>query len=128
MQHSRLRRPGTTARSWSLPRCQPGLADVQARLTAAGDRLDTALQIRGAVAEGAFAAVQADDHAALLAALSDTATANGAAEVDAILLAQYSLIPVADQLQVQLGIPVLSGPTLAAQTLRDAITGEAAGA
>jgi Asp/Glu/hydantoin racemase len=107
----------------SLP---AALADVQTRLTAARGRLDTALQIRGAVAEGAFAAVQADDHAALLAALSDTATANGAAEVDAILLAQYSLTPVADQLQVQLGIPVLSGPTLAAQTLRDAITGEAA--
>ncbi len=107
----------------SLP---AALADVQARLTAAGDQLDTALQIRGAVAEGAFAAVQAGDHAALLAVLSDAVTANGAAELDAVLLAQYSLTPVADQLEVQVGIPVLSGPTLAAQTLRDTITGKAA--
>ena len=105
----------------SLP---AALADVQARLTAAGDQLDTALQIRGAVAEGAFAAVQAGDHAALLAVLSDAAT--GAAELDAVLLAQYSLTPVADQLKVQVGIPVLSGPTLAAQTLRDTLTGKAA--
>jgi Asp/Glu/hydantoin racemase len=107
----------------SLP---TALADVQARLVAAADRLGLPLQVRGAVAEGAFAAVQADDHAALLAALSDTAAASGAADVDAILLAQYSLTPVADRLQVQLGIPVLSGPTLAAQTLRDAVAATAA--
>jgi Asp/Glu/hydantoin racemase len=61
-----------------------------------------------------------------LAALSDAAAANGADEADAILLAQYSLTPVADRLQVQLGIPVLSGPTFAAQTLRDAISATAA--
>jgi Asp/Glu/hydantoin racemase len=103
----------------SLP---AALVDTQARLVAAAEQRGTALEVRGVVAEGAFGAVQAGDRDALLASLvTATTTADGPADVDAVLLAQYSLTPVAEQLQQHIDRPILSGPTLAAQTLRASI-------
>jgi len=103
----------------SLP---AALSDVQARLAAAAASNANPLEITGTVAEGAFAAVQAGDDDALLASLKDAASANGASEIDAVLLAQYSLTPVAEQLQLHTGKAVLSGPTLAARRLQAAIS------
>jgi hypothetical protein len=107
----------------SLP---AALNDVQVRLLTAARAVDPPPQITGAVADGAFDAVQAGDSDALLAALISAAEINGVHNVDAVLLAQYSLTPVADRLQNRLGRPVLSGPTLAAEALRNAISARGA--
>jgi hypothetical protein len=103
----------------SLP---AALADVQARLVAAAVDRGAAIAVTGVVADGAFAAVQSGNTDALLTSLKNAATVHGAADVDAVLLAQYSLTPVAAQLRAHTGKPVLSGPTLAATLLRDTIT------
>jgi hypothetical protein len=42
---------------------------------------------------------------------------------DAVLLAQYSLAPAAEQLAVLTGLPVLTGPGRAARALRAALLG-----
>ena len=106
----------------SLP---AALADVQARLVAEAEHHCVELAVTGVVADGAFAAVQSGDTQELLRSLQDAASQNGAGDVDAVLLAQYSLTPVAEQLERHTGKPVLSGPTLAAQALREAITRKA---
>ena len=67
-------------------------------------------------AAGAAEAASADDAAGLLAALG-AAVAPVAEEVDAVLLAQYSLSGVHQELQALVGVPVLSPPHLAAAAL-----------
>jgi hypothetical protein len=106
----------------SLP---AALADTRTRLLATAEERHTSLEVDAVLAEDAFAAVQAGDRDALLASLVTATSAGGGADADAVLLAQYSLTPVAEQLQQRIGRPVLSGPTLAARTLRAAIDDEA---
>ena len=73
--------------------------------------------ILSTVPEGAFAATKAGDFTALAGALI-AGCLPFVDKVDAVLLGQYSLAPAADALSSALGLPVLSGPVLAATVLR----------
>lgn len=87
------------------------LARLRDHLAACG----VATVLDGTVAQGAMAATGAGDASALLDALT-LACRNSAAE--AVYLAQYSLAPVATELAVRIGKPVVTGPTSAAARLR----------
>ncbi|MFG3215967.1 aspartate/glutamate racemase family protein [Streptomyces tendae] len=78
-------------------------------------RPDRALDIVTALSEEAAAADDAEAAARHLAAALHAA---GGAEVDAVLLAQYSLTPARDALSALLGVPVLDGAGAAARELR----------
>ncbi|GLY17087.1 hypothetical protein Kisp01_41020 [Kineosporia sp. NBRC 101677] len=81
-------------------------------------------EVQAVVVEGGLEAARAGDVEALRERLSATAKA-AAADVDLILIAQYSLTPGFDQEWVAaLGVPVLSPADLAAQRLRDQVAGE----
>lgn len=106
------------------------IASLDAALRDSSDRLRSALaqhgpaaggvEVSGVVVPGALAA--AGD--ALVAVLAGAAR-EPAAPVDAVFLAQYSLAPAASGLAVALGVPVVSGPTSAAHTLRAALLKDA---
>jgi phosphohistidine swiveling domain-containing protein len=96
------------------------LRDTEARFAAAVARAGADLAVSGTVAAAAFDAAQAADDIVLLAALED-ACRPFAGQVDAVLLAQYSLAPAAAALSEALGIPVISGPASAAKLLRSRI-------
>lgn len=76
--------------------------------------------IESTVPDGAFAATNAGDSAALIDALIAGCQPFVGA-VDAVLLAQYSLAPATEPLSAALGIPVLSGPLRAATLLRSRV-------
>jgi Asp/Glu/hydantoin racemase len=101
------------------PRRVVVLASLESAAADSVERLRTT--VGGAVVEarvvpGARDAVAAGDHAALVAVLSDALRALGD-DVDVVVLAQYSLTPVVAELRALTGVPVLSGPHLAAVTL-----------
>jgi Asp/Glu/hydantoin racemase len=77
-----------------------------------------AVTLVGVSAPGALQAALVGDNAELLNRL-ETAAAGPAAAADLVMLAQYSLAPVHAELQARLGVPVLSGPLLAATRLRE---------
>ncbi|MEU0298739.1 aspartate/glutamate racemase family protein [Streptomyces sp. NPDC006175] len=56
--------------------------------------------------------------------LADALRAAGGADVDAVLLAQYSLTPAGDALAALLGVPVLDGAGAAARELRGLLVTE----
>lgn len=111
------------------------LASRQEALHSALTRLATfqsergfSVAVQGVLAPGSLEASLKDDTAALtdaLAAATLAGTAESAAQgqgkPDAVLLAQYSLAPAADHLADRVGLPVLSGPGVAARRLRDAV-------
>lgn len=89
------------------------------------DRLRQALSqagartaVTGVAVPAAMAATKAQDPDALVTALVD-ACRPLAADVDAILLAQYSLAPAGPALSAAVDRPVLSGPASSAVALRD---------
>jgi hypothetical protein len=90
-------------------------ADTLARLADEAALVEGAPSFDSLVPEGAFAATGDDD--ALLAAVT-AALADHSRPFDAVLLAQYTLAPIASRLQQHLGLPVLSGPAAAAAALR----------
>lgn len=97
------------------------VADSVARFRAAHDvarGTDAAISLVGVSARGAAQAALAGDHPKLLDCL-ENAVAGPAAGADLVILAQYSLAPVHAKLQARLGVPVLSGPLLAARRLRE---------
>jgi Asp/Glu/hydantoin racemase len=94
------------------------LADTEQRFAAAAAAAGRTIDVLSLVPDGAFAATQAKDPAALTAALI-AACLPFVGAVDAVLLGQYSLAPTADALEAAIGIPVLSGPTSAAALLRN---------
>ncbi|PBC51782.1 hypothetical protein CJ177_35695 [Rhodococcus sp. ACPA1] len=75
------------------------------------------IKILGAYAPAAHEATRDGDQHSLLTALTETCV-TFTDRIDAILLAQYSLAPVASALSERLGIPVVSGPVTAANLLR----------
>ncbi|MFK0005373.1 aspartate/glutamate racemase family protein, partial [Paenarthrobacter sp. NPDC090522] len=80
------------------------------------------VETRGAVAAGALDAARrgnTDDLTQALAAV----IASQPTPPDAVLLAQYSLAPVAGTLETATGIPVFSGPLSSAAALRRTILG-----
>lgn len=79
------------------------------------------LDIVTALSEEAAGAVDAEAAARHLA---DALRAAGGADVDAVLLAQYSLTPAGDALAALLGIPVLDGAGAAARELRGLLVTE----
>jgi hypothetical protein len=74
--------------------------------------------------EGASAAANAHDME-LLTKLMEAAAQELAAEVDLIVLAQYSLAPTLAAVAAASPVPVLSPPHLAASSLRDRLVGSA---
>ncbi|MEU4159970.1 aspartate/glutamate racemase family protein [Actinoplanes sp. NPDC026670] len=74
--------------------------------------------ISGSVVEGARAATTADDPAALDKAVTEAAL-GAQDDADLIVLGQFSISPAQPAAQRATGIPVLSPPHLAAQTLRE---------
>ncbi|WP_238005674.1 hypothetical protein KZZ52_43075 [Dactylosporangium sp. AC04546] len=80
------------------------------------------VRVEGVVVEGAAAASRADDHAQLRDLVVDAAR-RAAPEVDMIVLGQYSISLVHAAVSAAVPVPVLSPPHLAADTLRDVLTG-----
>lgn len=93
------------------------LDDAVERFTHAAENAGRRVLVAGSVADGAAAAATAGDQILLTDALHRACQAQ-ASRYDAVLLAQYSLSPVADALSDLIGKPVLAGPKLAAATLR----------
>lgn len=108
----------------SLP---AALADARNRLAAFQSERRGGPEVRGILAPGAFEASDAGDTASLVASLA-SAVRDAASEgwiPDGVLLSQYSLAPAADQLAALVGLPVLSGPGIAARELRHQLLAEA---
>jgi Asp/Glu/hydantoin racemase len=103
---------------------ETALVDANSRFLEAVRAAGATVSTVSAVPEGAFAATQAGDAEALAASLIEGCRPC-LGQVDAILLAQYSLAPAADTVAAALGLPVLSGPVSAARLLRRRIEGGA---
>ncbi|MEQ6897073.1 aspartate/glutamate racemase family protein [Microbacterium sp. KR10-403] len=97
------------------------LADARTRFDAFLAERGVRLDIVDVLAERA--AEVRGDAAALTAAVE--AAVRGIPNLDAVLLAQYSVSPAAEALGERLGIPVLAGPVRAAARLREALLPEA---
>lgn len=96
------------------------LADSLHRLGAVADAAGLSPELVGIEAEAAFAPAQQGDDSALIAALTE-AISSRLDDIDAVLLAQYSLAPARDRLAAELGIPVFAGPQAAAARLKSRI-------
>jgi Asp/Glu/hydantoin racemase len=96
---------------------ETAVADSSARLRQALAERDGGTEVVGVLCPGAAAAARDGDTGALLAALR-SAAAPLAAEVDLVLLGQYSLTPVHAELEAALAVPVWSPPHVAADLLR----------
>ena len=105
-----------------LASLRPAAADSSQRLTASLDGAGRRPDVVTAVAEDARAAALAGDLDGLAAAL--VAAARSVPDVDVVALAQYSLSPAAAAVGRALGIPVLSGPHLAAAHLASRLGGQ----
>lgn len=101
---------------------ESALRDSVERFTEAATEAGASPMIEGVVAAAAFEASQRNDTTALLEALAE-ACRPFAGQIDAVLLAQYTLAPVAEELSTEIGIPVIAGPQTAAAKLRAAIEG-----
>jgi hypothetical protein len=101
----------------------PSLDDSCERLGAAAEQAGVRIQIDGAVSDAALDASRDGDVPALTDALVATCRAVET-PFDAVLLAQYSLAPTTGGLAEALGLPVVSGPTSAAATLRRQLLGD----
>ena len=101
------------------------LEDGRRRFVQAAADAGTSPEVTGTVAAGAFDAALTGDDETVLAAL-DEACRPFVGQVDVVLLAQYSLASVAEQLSQRLGVPVVAGPDSAARALRSRIAPEGA--
>ena len=104
------------------------VASLPLPLADARERLDAFLAERGVRLDIVdVLAEQAADVTGDAAALADAveAAVRGIPNLDAVLLAQYSVSPAADLLAERLGIPVLAGPVRAAARLRETLLGAA---
>jgi hypothetical protein len=107
-----------------LSSLEPALADARSRFQEAARAAGADIRVIGVVPDGALAAATAGDTAALVESLA-AAGKPFVGEVDAVLLAQYSLSPVAEELTAALGVPVFSGPKSAAALLRSRLLEDA---
>ena len=98
------------------------LADARERFAAYLNTRANTPEVTGVLAAGAYAASIASGTTAggdTSDALAQTLVAAlHGADADAVLLAQYSLAPAAEQLAAITGLPVFSGPGAAARMLR----------
>ena len=94
------------------------LADAMKRFAEAAADAGSTVDVTGIVAPHAFVAAKEGDLDGLVDSLAAAIDAVDS-QYDAVLLAQYSLAVVAEQLEARLGIPVLAGPRRAAAALRD---------
>lgn len=110
----------------AVPRAVAVLGSLESSVADSTRRLDRLLvetyganptRVVGVMCPGAAPAAAAGDNEALLASMLAAAEPYRGA-VNAFLLAQYSLTPVAAQLAERLAAPVLSPPHLAAEALR----------
>lgn len=120
------------------PRRVAVLASLESSAVDSTERLRSALrtaapdaptEVIGVFCPGALAAASSGDREALLRALLDSATRHRGT-VDLFVIAQYSLTPVAVDLEAALGTPVLSPTHLGADGLRSRLTaspGQSAG-
>ncbi|MEQ7739309.1 aspartate/glutamate racemase family protein, partial [Escherichia coli] len=108
---------GSYQRILILASAKGPLDDAVERFNQAAAQAGRGLEVAGLVAEGAAAAATAGNQEQLVHALHSACTQHSSG-YDAVLLAQYSLSPVADALSELIGKPVLAGPKLAAATLR----------
>ncbi|MFJ9558441.1 aspartate/glutamate racemase family protein [Streptomyces fuscichromogenes] len=90
-------------------------AVAQLEALAPAVRPDRPVEIVTALSE---AAARAESPEATARHLADALTSAGGADVDVVLLAQYSLTPARDALADLLGVPVLDGAGTAARMLR----------
>lgn len=97
------------------------LGDSSARFQDAAARVGHDLAIDGVVAAGAATAALAGDVDALVRFLRTAVDSRP--RPDAVLLAQYSLAPAAEQLAAATGLPVYAGPRGAARRLRAELLG-----
>ncbi|WP_262698279.1 MULTISPECIES: aspartate/glutamate racemase family protein [Streptomyces] len=100
------------------PAVPAAMAQLEALIPAV--RADRPVDIVTALAE---AAADADSAEATARHLADALGAAGAADADAVLLAQYSLAPARGPLAELLGVPVLDGAGAAVRELRGLLTG-----
>jgi Asp/Glu/hydantoin racemase len=96
------------------------MADTSTRLRALADKHGVTIDLPAIIAEGAFEAALAHDDDALLASIEKAITESGY-RPDAVLLAQYSLTTVTEQLADALQLPVYAGPQRAAEILRSSL-------
>jgi hypothetical protein len=103
----------------------PAVQDSVDRLCTVLGRSTTSArtQVIGKVVSGAPAAVAAGDVPALERVLASAASAH-VKDVDAVVLANFSLAPARAGLERALRMPVLSPPLLAASALREHVVGE----
>ncbi|WJL94944.1 hypothetical protein QSU92_13370 [Microbacterium sp. ET2] len=94
--------------------------DSTQRLRAAVSEAAGGLSVSATVADGALQATTARDDVALLDTLRG-AIDPFREEVDAVLLAQYSLAPAAEGLRDALDIPVISGPHASAALMKSLV-------
>lgn len=94
--------------------------DSTDRFRAAVSGTGGVVSVSSAVAQGALRATTERDDVALLDALVE-ATVPHRGEMDAVLLAQYSLAPATEGLREALGIPIISGPHASAALLKSLI-------
>lgn len=94
--------------------------DALERFQSVLDNAGSPAEVTSIVADGALPATTAKDDEMLFQALL-TACREQQDDIDAILLAQYSLAPAATRLAGALGIPVISGPEAAADVLRERV-------
>nr|WP_274636926.1 hypothetical protein [Microbacterium bovistercoris] len=90
------------------------LADARARFDAFRSGREAGLEVVDVLAADAAGVT---DAVVLTDALERAV--RGIPDLDAVLLAQYSIAPAADALAARLGIPVLAGPGRAAALMRD---------
>lgn len=111
------RRVGVVA---STPPAVPA-AVVQLEALISEVRRDRPVDIVTALSEAAAAT---DDAESAARHLADALHAADGTDVDAVLLAQYSLTPTRDALAALLGVPVLDGASAAARELRELLTSD----
>jgi phosphohistidine swiveling domain-containing protein len=99
---------------------QGALDDSVARFGAVAKDRGSSIEILGAASPAALEATKSGSNDALLTALTATIEPF-VGRIDAVLLAQYSLAPVALDLSDRIGLPVISGPQSAAAKLRDTL-------
>jgi hypothetical protein len=101
---------------------QGALDDSVARFGAVAKDKGSSIEILGAASAAAFEATKSGSNEALLTALTATIEPF-VGQIDAVLLTQYSLAPVALELSDRIALPVISGPQSAAAKLRDTLQG-----
>lgn len=94
----------------------PAAEDSRRRLAAAFTEAGAAAEVRAVLVEEAAVASRSGDRERLVGLLQQ-AVRDLPADVDLVVLAQYTLAPVATAVASVTDVPVLSGPRLAAATL-----------